>query len=291
MVINQHNHGAAEKILSWTKFSRLKSLTVEHFSERVAKAVRRHQRLQRLHFNELAHYSFYHSQVRVPSLVNCFIDPEDLDTPFVSRVKEVKLTNCYLPCGQIWKFLTAIVDQEVEGKNLSLERLVLGNTTSHYSSNYQSVCSAPASMLGQAASRLRALSIHGLPFDGSQWDHFFKALSTPESKLQELTISEAPAMVDLNPSILASVLTIPGMRKVTLNAVNLGLLQTKLFMEKIAEGKSNLKLLSINFDSFNNKDNNNRVKVITAPLLARAINQLERVKFGNVNLSSDQVDI
>ena len=62
-------------------------------------------------------------------------------------------------------------------------------------------------------------------------------------------------------------------------------------MEKIAEGKSNLKLLSINFDSFNNKDNNNRVKVITAPLLARAINQLERVKFGNVNLSSDQVDI
>ena len=60
-------------------------------------------------------------------------------------------------------------------------------------------------------------------------------------------------------------------------------------MEKIAEGNLNLKLLSINYDSFNNKDNKNRVRSITAPLLARALNQLEKVRFGNVNLSSDQV--
>ena len=96
-------------------------------------------------------------------------------------------------------------------------------------------------------------------------------------------------MVDLEHGTLAKVLAIPTLRKVTLNAVNLGLLQTQLFLERIRQGKTNLKELSINFDSFNNRENNNRVKKVEASLLAGALNQLERVKLGNVNLSGMQV--
>ena len=170
-----------------------------------------------------------------------------------------------------------------------MEKLVLGDLAADECSNYHDVCPVPARMLGQAASKLKVLSAQEMPFNGSQLEAFFRAFSNPESLLEELTISEAPNMVDLDPGTLAKVLAIPTLRKVTLNAVNLGLLQTQLFLERIRQGKTNLKELSINFDSFNNRENNNRVKKVEASLLAGALNQLERVKLGNVNLSGMQV--
>ena len=128
-----------------------------------------------------------------------------------------------------------------------------------------------------------------MPFNASQLEAFFKAFAKPDSLLEELNISDAPNMVDLDPSTLAKVLTIPTLKKITLNAVNLGLLQTQLFLEQICQGRTSLKELSINFDSFNNRDNNNRVRKVEAFLLAGALNQLEKVKLGNVNLSGTQV--
>ena len=281
LVINQYNHTVVESMLSWRKFRHLKTLKIRRFSERVARAVRRHQKIQRLHFSELTHHSFNHK--RVPSLVDCILDP-DREKPLLSQVKELRLTNCYLPCHQLWKILSAIF----EGRS-SVEKLELGDIASDECSNYHDICPVPARMLGQAASKLRILSIQEMPFNASQLETFFKAFSNPESLLEELTISDAPNMVDLDPSTLAKVLAIPTLKKITLNAVNLGLLQTQLFLEKIRQGGTNLKELSINFDSFNNRDNNNRVRKVEAFLLAGAINQLERVKLGNVNLSGTQV--
>lgn len=280
-MINQYNHSVVDSILSWRKFSRLKTLNITRFSERVARAVRRHQKIERLHFTELTHHSFNHK--RMPSLLDCIADPES-EKPFFSEVKELRLTNSYLPCGQLWKILSAIIN----GRS-RMEKLVLGDLAADECSNYHDVCPVPARMLGQAASKLKVLSAQEMPFNGSQLEAFFRAFSNPESLLEELTISEAPNMVDLDPGTLAKVLAIPTLRKVTLNAVNLGLLQTQLFLERIRQGKTNLKELSINFDSFNNRENNNRVKKVEASLLAGALNQLERVKLGNVNLSGMQV--
>lgn len=281
MVVDQYNHTVVESMLSWRKFRHLKTLKVTRFSERVARAVRRHQRIQRLHFSELTHHSF--NQKRMPSLVDCILDP-DLEKPLLSQVREVRLTNCYLPCRQLWRILSAIF----EGRSL-VEKLELGEIGSDECSNYHDICPVPARMLGQAASKLRVLSVQDMPFNASQLEAFFKAFSKPESLLEELTISDAPNMVDLEPSTLANILAIPTLKKLTLNAVNLGLLQTQLFLEKIRQGQTNLKELSINFDSFHNRDNNNRVRKVESSLLAEAVNQLEKVKLGNVNLSGTQV--
>ena len=280
-MVDQYNHTVVESMLSWRKFRHLKTLKVTRFSERVARAVRKHQRIQRLHFSELTHHSF--NQKRMPSLVDCIVLDPDLEKPLLSQVKEVRLTNCYLPCRQLWRILSAIF----EGRSL-VEKLELGEIGSDECSNYHDICPVPARMLGQAASKLRVLSIQDMPFNASQLEAFFKAFSKPESLLEELTISDAPNMVDLDPSTLANVLTIPTLKKITLNAVNLGLLQTQLFMERIRQGQTNLKELSINFDSFHNRDNNNRVRKVESSLLADAVNQLERVKLGNVNLSGRQ---
>ena len=281
-MVDQYNHTVVESMLSWRKFRHLKTLKVTRFSEKVARAVRRHQRIQRLHFSELTHHSF--NQKRMPSLVDCiFLDP-DLENPLLSQVREVRLTNCYLPCRQLWRILSAIF----EGRSL-VEKLELGEIGSDECSNYHDICPVPARMLGQAASKLRVLSVQDMPFNASQLEAFFKAFSKPESLLEELTISDAPNMVDLDPSTLAKVLAIPTLKKLTLNAVNLGLLQTQLFLERIRQGQTNLKELSINFDSFHNRDNNNRVRKVDSSLLAEAVNQLERVKLGNVNLSGTQV--
>ena len=281
LVVNQYNHTVVESMLSWRKFRNLKTLKITRFSERVARAVRRHQKIQRLHFSELTHHSFNHK--RVPSLIDCFLD-SDLEKPLSSQVKELRLTDCYLPCRQLWRILSAIF----EGRSL-VEKLELGEIGSDECSNYHNICPLPARRLGQAASKLRALSIQDMPFNGSQLEAFFKAFSKPESLLEDLTISDAPNMVDLDPSTLAKVLAIPTLKKITLNAVNLGLLQTQLFLERIGQGQTNLKELSINFDSFHNRDNNNRVRKVDAFLLAGAVNQLEKVKLGNVNLSGTQV--
>ena len=264
-------------MLSWRKFSHLKRLKIMRFSERVARAVRRHQTIQRLHFSELTHNSFNHK--RVPSLDDCI-----LEKPLLSEMKELRLTSCYLPCRQLWKILSSIV----EGRS-PVEKLELGDIGSDECSNYHDICPVPARMLGQATSKLRVLSIQDMPFNASQLEAFFKAFAKPDSVLEELNISDAPNMVDLDPSSLAKVLTIPTLKRITLNAVNLGLLQTQLFLEQICQGRTSLKELSINFDSFNNRDNNNRVRKVEAFLLAGALNQLEKVKLGNVNLSGTQV--
>ena len=282
MVVDQYNHTVVESMLSWRKFRHLKTLKVTRFSERVARAVRKHQRIQRLHFSELTHHSF--NQKRMPSLVDCIVLDPDLEKPLLSQVREVRLTNCYLPCRQLWRILSAIF----EGRSL-VEKLELGEIGSDECSNYHDICPVPARMLGQAASKLRVLSVQDMPFNASQLEAFFKAFSKPESLLEELTISDAPNMVDLDPSTLANILAIPTLKKLTLNAVNLGLLQTQLFLERIRQGQTNLKELSINFDSFHNRDNNNRVRKVESSLLAEAVNQLERVKLGNVNLSGTQV--
>ena len=199
-------------------------------------------------------------------------------------MKELRLTNCYLPCRQLWRILSAVFD----GRSL-VKKLELGDISSPECSNHHDICPVPARMLGQAASKLRVLSIQDMPFNASQLEAFFRAFSKPESLLEELTISDAPNMVDLNPSTLAKVLEIPTLQKITLNAVNLGLLQTRLFLERIRQGQTNLRELSINFDSFHNRDNNNRVRKVESSLLAEAVNQLEKVKLGNVNLSGTQV--
>ena len=276
-MINQNNHTAVESMLSWRKFRHLKTLKIMRFSERVVRAVRRHQKIQRLHFSELTHHSFNHK--RVPSLGDCI-----LEKPLLSEMKELIITSCYLPCRQLWKILSAIF----EGRS-PVEKLELGDIGSDECSNYHDICPVPARMLGQAASRLKVLSIQDMPFNASQLEAFFKAFSNPDSLLEELKIFDAPNMVDLDPATLAKVLAIPTLKRITLNAVNLGLLQTQLFLEQIRQGRTNLKELSINFDSFNNRDNNNRVRKVEAFLLAGALNQLEKVKLGNVNLSGTQV--
>ena len=71
-------------MLSWRKFRHLKTLRVERFSEKVARAVRRHQKIQRLHFSDLTHHSFNQKRY-LPRLIDCIIDP-DTEKPLLSQV-------------------------------------------------------------------------------------------------------------------------------------------------------------------------------------------------------------
>ena len=114
-----------------------------------------------------------------------------------------------------------------------------------------------------------------------QLQEFFQEFVKPTAVMEELTLSNIPAMRDLDPSTMASLLLTVPLRKLRLDSTNLGLLQTQLLMSAIGEGSHSLKQLAIYSD--------NNLRRMSGAILAAAFNRLEGVDLGNVNLDGQQV--
>ena len=274
LVIGQRNSDVAPQILAWKRFQRLRSLTVRWPSEALSKAVMRHKALDKVQIEEIKRPLWWVKQ-RYGCLFCPAMGVQEEDSTW-TRLRELSIVDCYLECGQLWKLFSSML----KGKR-GLKRLKLARVTSDECWEYHDICPVPAHLLGKLASTLTVLILDEVHLDSFQLQEFFQEFVKPTAVMEELTLSNIPAMRDLDPSTMASLLLTVPLRKLRLDSTNLGLLQTQLLMSAIGEGSHSLKQLAIYSD--------NNLRRLSGAILAAAFNRLEGVDLGNVNLDGQRV--
>lgn len=265
----------APQILAWKRFQRLRSLTIRWPSEALSKAVMRHKAIGKVQIEEIERPLWW-ARERYGCLFCPAMGEQEEDSTWI-RMRELSIVDCYLECGQLWKLFSSML----KGKR-GLKRLKLARVSSDECSEYHDICPVPAQLLGKLASTLTVLVLDEVSLDCFQLQEFFQEFVKPTAVLEALTLSNIPAMCDLDPSTMASLLLTLPLRKLRLDSSNLGLLQTQLLMSAIGgEGEHSLKQLAIYSD--------NNLRRMSGATLAEAFNRLERVDLGDVNLEGEQV--
>ena len=242
----------------------------------MSKAVMRHKVIERVQIEEIRRPLWW-ARERYGCLFRPTMGEQVEEGSTWSRLRELSIVDCYLECGQLWKLFSSMLKSK-----RGLKRLELARVTSDKCSDYHDICPVPANLLGQIASTLTVLVLDDVYLDSFQLRELFQGFVKPTAVLEELSLSNIPAMCDLDPSTMASLpLTIPTLRKLKLDSTNLGLLQTQLLMSAIGGGEHSLKQLTIYSD--------NNLRRVSGPTLAAAFNRLEQVDLGNVNLDGEQV--
>ena len=271
-MISRRNSDVAPQIVAWKRFQRLRSLTVRWPSEALSKAVMRHKAIDKVHIEEIRRPLWW-ARERYGCLFCPAMGEEDSTW---SRLRELSIVDCYLECGQLWKLFSSML----KGKR-GLKRLELARVTSDECSEYHDICPVPAHLLGQLASTLTVLVLDAVHLDSFQLQEVFQGFVKPTAVLEELTLSNIPAMCDLDPATLPSLLLTTPLKKLTMDSTNLGLLQTQLLISAIGGGKHSLKQLVMYSE--------NNLRKLGGSSLAAAFNRLEGVELGNVNLDGQQV--
>ena len=202
----------------------------------------------------------------------------------LSKIKVLRLVDLFLPTKQLAQFLSHIIYEKISIESLTLIR--------NYSKSLDNSLIGNMRDLGQASQKLTKLSVNIAHVGARETRYFFEGLGFSGSKLKELVLSNLPnsSLRHTDLSALIKALEITSISTLVLNSINLDQEQARSLFEQIQKGASKLKNLSIFFESFNNRTNHNQVRTLDAALLAGALNRLEKVVLGNVNLNSQQVE-
>ena len=281
--------GMVGKVLGLNRLQGLKAVTVRWASDGVSKAIMRHPGIVKVHIRDTLNISRMKNwRTRYNSVLHFSMD-EHFSPPAVSKVQELRLSNCFVQCGQLNELLAAISQGHSAIKSLRLNRLGCECPLTHND------CPMSSKLLGQASNKLTHLTLKDISFNrynlmqearNFNLEKMFDA-TEEETSLRELVVASNPHFSFISPSVLTSALV--RIESVVLISVDLALQQSLDFFAGLkTHNTGKLRKLRIQYNSYNNRDNNNSVKHVNAALLAEALNNLEHVELQNVNLSSEQ---
>ena len=273
-MIGDHNHKVSRMLLELPRFEMLEEVVVRKALGREGQqALRCHKGITRLHLQQ------EHFPETEEDKISLLPSMESL-----ANIKVLRVVDLFLPTKQLAQLLSHIIYEKLTLESLTLIR--------NYSKTHDNSLIGNMRDLGQASQKLSKLSVNIAQVGARETRYFFEGVAYSGSSLKELVLSNLPnsSLRHTDLGSLIQALQITSISTLVLNSINLDQEQARNLFEKIQQGATKLKNMSIFFESFNNRNNHNQVRALDASLLAGALNRLEKVVLGNVNLSSEQVE-